>query len=117
MVVEPLDEKDLPGTESGAPAVTGERAIDIAMKYWGLSESDIDPEIGAVRARWRPSGKPASQTRKVWIVTSHAKIMSQGPATSRHFVTDRLCTVIDAGSGQFLMAYAAGTQRYVDERP
>lgn len=112
MKVEPLAEVDLPTDARGAVAVSGQQAIQTTEKYWGMSDSDVDPTLGAVRELF--SGNGRVQGRKVWIVTTNTAVMSQGPPTSKHFVTDKLCTVIDAATGHFLLAYTAGSKNYVD---
>jgi len=40
--------------------------------------------------------------------------MSQGPRGSSHFVTHKLCIVIDAATNKYIYVYTAGPKTYVD---
>jgi hypothetical protein len=114
MIVSALAEASLPRNVHGEVAVTGQQAIEVTLARWGLSYSDIDPEVGAVRALWSRAGN-SHAPRKVWIVTANADSMSQGPARSRHYVQHKLCTVIDATTGEYYLAYSCGPSTFVDE--
>jgi hypothetical protein len=111
-VITPLVESDLPRDANAAPAVTGAQAIAAAEKEWSLTDADIDPKIGAVRALLT-QGKGRIQEMKVWIAVANVEVMSQGPPQSAHFVTRKLCIVIDASSCQYVYAYTVGSTTYV----
>jgi hypothetical protein len=88
-------------------------AVQAAKDYWGLSDSDLDTTIGAVSAAYTQPGNPRIQNLPVWIVPANAEVMSQGPRNSPHFVTHKLCIVIDATTGKHVLSYAAGPRDWI----
>lgn len=95
---------------SASPAadskVSAGAALAAAEAAFGLSDAQIDSNIGIVRARVTVPGDPRRHNLHAWVVTANVDIMGQGPATW-NLMYRKLCIVIDATTGRYVFAYTA----------
>jgi hypothetical protein len=114
-VLTPVSEAALPHDASGSLQITPGRAVQVAEAQLGLNDNDIDQSAGVVRAVLSDrGGQPTLQNDAVWIVVANIDAMSQGPAGSAHFITHKMCIVINAATGEFQEAYAAGPKTFLN---
>ncbi|HZS89742.1 MAG TPA: hypothetical protein VFE42_19915 [Chloroflexota bacterium] len=117
---------DLPGSITGLPAappetffaplalsqthVSSRQALDAAEAWSGSTDSDVDRSSRAVPAVVSVGQNPLYHNMKAWVVTINADTVSHGPVGSPKFVSHKLCIVIDALTGHFIMAFNAGPE-------
>jgi hypothetical protein len=88
--------------------VSARQALDAAEAQWHATDSDVDPNARAVPAVISVGNGGLVQNVKAWVVTLNHDTESQGPAWDPVRVKHKLVVVIDATTGQYLMAYNAG---------
>ena len=102
--------------------ITSRQALDAAEAWSSSTDSDIDPNARATPAIVTVGQNPAIHAVnpafdhiKAWVVTINRDPGSLGPLTTIanpteyvRFVSHKLCIVIDALSGKFIVAYNAG---------
>lgn len=104
ILVSPLSASD-PGLK-----ISAADAVRAAESQTGLLDSEIDRNIGIVRAIVSIHGNPLHQRERVWIVT--ADVESHPHAMiAPDVVFHKLCIVIDARTGQYEFGFPADATR------
>lgn len=85
-------------------------AVSAAEREFGLHDSQIDQNIGVVRAIASIEGSPFHHQEKVWIVPVDVDTWGRG-ADIRDTVFHKTCIVIDVTTGRYEYAYQADPQK------
>lgn len=86
----------------GVASVNATRAMARALQEFNLTQSAVDSSIGVVGALLTERANPRVQNRAVWITT----VTMDLPAPGGRIVYHKLSIVVDAESGQYLLAYS-----------
>jgi len=98
--------------ESPLPAaarrVTARQALNAAEKEFTLTDSQINKKARAVPVVLSIGQAPGHQHMKAWVVTANVDMALPSRPGTRGTVAHKLCIVIDAATGTYIMAYPAG---------
>lgn len=83
--------------------ISADEAVQAAMKQFGLTENQIDPNIGVVRALVNVPEDPLKHNIKAWIVTADVEVSHA--VLGRNFTYRTLSAIINARTGRYEFGY------------
>ena len=89
-------------------AVSARQAINAAEQEYGLTDVQIDPIARATAVVVSVGMSPTEQNMRVWVVTADVPVALRGGPRTPPGALSRLCILIDASTGKYVMAYGAG---------
>lgn len=92
----------LPAGQVRVPAI---RALQAAEKVWGLSDSEIDPKVGIVRAVVSIEGDVVHQDLKAWLVIADREMPNFAPGSTITY--HKIVVVVSAVTGRVVFSYPA----------
>lgn len=78
-------------------------ALDAAKAAWGLTDQQVDPRVGIVRALFSFKNDALHQNIRAWIVV--ANMATYCPAPGCNTVYSKMVIVVDAETGKALFSY------------
>ncbi len=90
----------LPAGQVRVPAI---RALQAAEKVWGLSDSEIDPKAGIVRAVVSIEGDVVHQDLKAWLVIADREMPNFAPGSTITY--HKVVVVVSAVTGRVIFSY------------
>ncbi len=88
--------------------VTIRQALDAAEREFNLTDAQVDANARVVPAIVSVGLAPQEQHMKVLVVTTDVDLLSAGRLNTPATVTHKMCILVDAATGKYIMAYAAG---------
>lgn len=89
--------------------VTARQALDVAEKEFGFSDTQIDPQARAVPVVVSVGPPPHYQNMAAWVVTRDIDWYLPTPLGHKGRQAHKMCIIIDATTGRYIMAYSAGS--------
>ncbi|HZS92886.1 MAG TPA: hypothetical protein VFE42_36030 [Chloroflexota bacterium] len=99
----------------GSQFVTSRQALDSAEAEFGLTDGQIDLTARAVPVVVSVGLTPSLQHIQAWVVTANADLLSAGRPGTQGTITHKMCIIVDAMTGRYIMAYAAGPRYPVNQ--
>ncbi len=90
----------LPAGQVRVPAI---RALQAAEKVWSLSDSDIDPRAGIVRAVVSIEGDVVHQDVRAWLVVADREMPNFAPGST--IMYHKIVVVVSAVTGRVVFSY------------
>lgn len=89
--------------------LTARQALDAAEKEFGFSDTQIDPQARAVPVVVSAGLPPHYQNMAAWVVTRDIDWYLPTPLGHKGRQAHKMCIIIDATTGKYIMAYSAGS--------
>jgi hypothetical protein len=91
-----------------SPIISARQAINAAEQEYGLTDAQIDPVARATAVLVSVGTLPTEQNMRVWVVTADVPVALRGGPRTPAGTLSKLCILIDALTGKYVMAYGAG---------
>jgi hypothetical protein len=88
--------------------ISARQAIIAAEQEYGLTDAQIDPGARATAVLVSVGSLPTEQNMRVWVVTADVPVALRGGLRMPAGTLSKLCILIDASTGKYIMAYGAG---------